>query len=56
MKHSPHLPAGEIITVWSEVVLYFFAGAAAGAAAATLAFLSPLCPWKVRVGANSPSL
>ena len=41
---------------------YFFgaaAGAAAGAAVGvppTLAFLSPEWPWKVRVGANSPSL
>src|SRR5512138_546809 len=41
---------------------YFFgAGAAApGAAAApgvaATAFFSPVCPWKVRVGANSPSL
>src|SRR5689334_5384201 len=48
------------------VVPYFGAGAAgAGAAGAPgaapaapglAAFLSPECPWKVRVGANSPSL
>src|SRR6185369_17829556 len=43
----------------SRWLAYFFpaeAGLAAGAAPGLAAFRSPECPWKVRVGANSPIL
>src|SRR5205814_5021456 len=45
--------ACHVVSPW---VPYFAAGAEAAGAPPAAALRSPECPWKVRVGANSPSL
>ena len=51
----PHFCAGAAGAAAAGVGAPGMAGGAPGAPGFT-AFLSPVCPWKVRVGANSPSL